>query len=78
MENDKPERPPPLSDTDRARLDELLEEREFEDKLSKRRKLQMDAAKAWAQWLTSMAAAVIIIKELGSAAWKQIVAWVGS
>lgn len=78
MEDDKPERPPAWSSTDRNRLDDLLEERAFEDKLSKRRKLQIDAAKAWAQWLTSMAAAVIIIKEWGSAAWKQITAWIGS
>ena len=78
MEDDKPARPSPLSDTDRARLDGKLDDWEFEEKLSKRRQLQIDAAKAWAQWLTSMAAAVIIIKEWGSAAWKQITAWLGS
>jgi len=50
-------KPPVWTDSERARLDTLLREREFEQQLSARRAKRWESAKAWAQWITVILAA---------------------
>lgn len=73
-EDQKPKRPA-WSESDRNRLDELLSERAFEEKLKARRKIAVESAKAWATWIISMAAAVSLLKDWGVAAWKHLINW---
>lgn len=75
MGNEKPNRPPAWSNEERNRLDELLAERVFEAKLRAKRKAQIDAAKAWATWFISMAAAFSLLKEWVVDLWKQLITW---
>ena len=50
-------KPPAWTDSERARLDSLLKEREFDQQLQARRAKRWESLKAWAQWITVVLAA---------------------
>lgn len=50
-------KPPAWTDSERARLDVLLKEREFDQQLKMRRSKRWESFKAWAQWITVVLAA---------------------
>ena len=52
---------PEFSDSDRAKLDELLRDRSFKAELSKRRKATVESVKAWALWITALSGAWVVI-----------------
>lgn len=67
----------PLSDTDAAALDELLEEREFQAKLEQHnekqraaRQKRIESARAWITLLASVGAAATLLKDWWVAVWK--------
>lgn len=75
MSGDQKPKRPAWSESDRTKLDELLSERAFDEKLRARRKAAIDSAKAWATWIITMAAAVSLVKDWVATSWKQLIAW---
>lgn len=45
------------SDSDRARLDDLLHKQELDDAIADRRKKRAETVKAWAQWIAAVSVA---------------------
>lgn len=58
------------TDSERAALDALIEEREREQWLKERRATFLASAKGAFQWLTAAALAWSVVRDLGSVAWK--------
>jgi hypothetical protein len=48
---------------DRAEVEEILEERRFEEKLRALRKARFDSVKLWAQWITAVALLASMLKD---------------
>ena len=61
MDQSKP--PHQWTDSERARLDDLLKEREFDRAVSARNTRRWESTKAWAQWITVIFAAGGVIWE---------------
>ena len=50
-----------FSDSDRAKLDEFLRDRDFKAEASKRRKAKVESIKAWSLWISALSGAWLII-----------------
>jgi hypothetical protein len=50
-----------FSDSDRAKLDEFLRDRDFKTELAKRRKAKIESVKAWSIWITALSGAWLVI-----------------
>lgn len=65
-----------FTESDKAELDELLEERRFDDLLKARRKKRIDAVRGWASLVVLLIAVVTQVGGLVVSAWEQIRTWV--
>jgi hypothetical protein len=74
------EKPPPdsqFSDSDRAKLDQMLDDAEFQRRLDERHRKRMESVKTWATWLITVAAAISLIKDAAAALFKHAAEWIG-
>jgi hypothetical protein len=67
--------PQPWSESDRAKLDELLRERDHLEWLQERRARQWGGVKAGAQWIGAVAVVLGLFKEWAVASWHLLVRW---
>ena len=59
------QKPPAWTDSERARLDTLLKEREFAQQIKARNTKRWEAVKAWAQW-------IMVIFAAGGVIWDKV------
>lgn len=77
MQREKKPADSEFSDSDRARLNELLEDEEFRRRLEERHKKRVEAVKAWATWLITVTAALSLIKDAAAAFIRHAADWFG-
>ena len=78
MRHDKEPRESQFSDSDRIKLDELLDEQEFQRRLDERHRKRVEGIKTWATWLITVVAALSLIRDAGAALIRHVADWLGS
>jgi hypothetical protein len=68
---------PDFSESDRAKLDQMLDEAEFQKRLDDRHKRRMEGVRTWATWLITVVAALSLIKDAAAALVKHLSDWLG-
>ena len=66
-----------FSESDRAMLDEMLDDAEFRRRLDARHKARMEAVRTWATWLITVVAAASLVKDAAAALVKHVADWLG-
>ena len=69
------EKKPGFSESDKAKLDELLDDAAFEKRLDERRKRRREEWRAWVTWVSSVLLLVNLLKEPLRELWKAASAW---
>jgi hypothetical protein len=75
------DKPPPesqFSESDRAKLDQLLDDEQFKRRLEEHHVKRREAVRTWATWLITIVAALSLIRDAGAALIKHVSEWIGS
>lgn len=68
-------KPPGFSESDRAKLDDMLADAAFEKRLDERRKKRREEWRAWITWISSALLLGNLLKEPLRELWKAAMAW---
>lgn len=82
MGDDQKPKPKVWSQSDRAELDEFLEERRFQERLAEHnakmaevRKRRIDGLRGWASLFTFVVGVVTLVTDKLAALWKHFITW---
>lgn len=70
-------KPPGFSESDKAKLDELLSDAAFEKRLEERGKKRREEVRAWVTWVSSILLLGNLLKEPLRDLWKAFLQWLG-
>lgn len=70
-------KPPGFSESDKAKLDELLSDAAFEKRLEERSKKRREEVRAWVTWVSSILLLGNLVKEPLRDLWKAFLQWLG-
>ena len=70
-------KPPGFTESDKAKLDELLSDAAFEKRIEERSKRRREEVRAWVTWVSSILLLGNLLKDPLRDLWKAFISWLG-